>query len=35
MELLPGVKVHVTRKPNVFHRLMMRWLLGWKWEDYP
>lgn len=33
MEIVPGVKVTSPRKPNWFHRLMVRWLLGWKWED--
>jgi len=32
-EVLPKYHWHVTTKPNWFHRLMMRWLLGWKWSD--
>ena len=34
-----GIKIHkhagcwVKTKPNWFHRLMARILLGWKWEE--
>ncbi|HEY4723993.1 MAG TPA: hypothetical protein VII92_19220 [Anaerolineae bacterium] len=27
------VFVEVTRKPNWFQRLMIRWFFGWKWVD--
>ena len=27
------VGCYVNTKPNWFHRLMARLLLGWKWED--
>jgi len=26
-------KFSMTGKPNWFHRLMMKWLMGWVWED--
>ena len=26
-------KFSMTGKPNWFHRMMMKWLLGWVWED--
>ena len=26
-------KFSMTGKPNRFHRLMMKWVLGWVWED--
>ena len=26
-------RIRVRTKPNWFHRLMARLLLGWKWED--
>jgi hypothetical protein len=36
--VLPGgteagrIKFSAYSKPNLLHRLMMRWLMGWKWE---
>ena len=36
--ILPGgteagrIKFSAHSKPNLLHRLMMRWLMGWKWE---
>lgn len=34
MEILPQVEVHLSEKPNRFHLLMMRLLLGWQWHPY-
>ena len=37
--VLPGskkgseTKFQMTSKPKWFHRLMMKWILGWVWED--
>lgn len=28
-----GVGFGLPRKPSIFHRLMVRLLLGWTWED--
>ena len=28
------VEIHVIKKPSWLARLMMRWLLQWRWEDY-
>ena len=30
---LRGVGFYLTVKPCWFHRLMVRWILGWKWRD--
>ena len=27
------IQVNLTYKPNIIHRTMMRWLLGWRWVD--
>lgn len=26
-------RIETRHKPGRFHRLMMRWLFGWRWED--
>lgn len=33
MDLGFGLFVHSKTRPNIFHRWMMRILLGWKWTD--
>lgn len=29
----PGTRFMLTQRPNWFHRLMVRLVLGWRWED--
>jgi hypothetical protein len=30
--IAPGVKVEIRKRPNRFHRLMLRLFFGWEWE---